>query len=107
MHGFAADGCIVNLSASGALLLTDLPICVNTRVMLQLPRQPDQSADPLVRAEVVRVVHGGFAIEWDEFSPPQVRTLLRQLGLERSALIDSMSSLRESLRSVSDPNPNP
>jgi hypothetical protein len=102
MQGFAADGCIVNLSASGALVASELPASLNMRVLLQLPSQPDQGTGPMVRAEVIRVVEDGFAVEWDEFSPPPVRALLRQLGTERSAFIDSMASLQESLRAVSD-----
>ena len=98
MHGFVAEGFIVNISASGALVLSDLPVAVSTRVLLRLP------TDQTLRAQVIRAVHGGFAIEWEEFSPSEVRTLLRQLGLERAALIASLSSLQESLRAVSDRN---
>jgi PilZ domain len=83
MQGLVADGLIANVSGSGALLFSALPGVLSSRVLVQLPpRLVQPSGASSVQAEIVRIVPGGFAVEWENFSPPEVRWILRQLGFE-------------------------
>ncbi len=87
LQGRAADGLLANLSGSGALVYSVLPATVSSKILVQLPQwlvQP--SPQCAIGAEVIRLVDGGFAIEWETFSPPQVRSILRQLGIENPPL---------------------
>jgi hypothetical protein len=91
-QGLVADGLIVNFSGSGALLFSTLPAVVSSRVLVQLPQWLAQpSGEPSLPAEIVRIVPGGFAVEWESFSPPQVRWILRQPGIESPALRNATS----------------
>jgi hypothetical protein len=86
MQGLVADGLIADVSGSGALLVSALPGVVSARVLVQLPRRlVPPSGESSLQAEIVRVVPGGFAVEWQSFSPPEVRWILRQLGVESPA----------------------
>ena len=94
MQGLVAEGLIANVSGSGALLFSTLPCVMSSRVLVQLPQwlvQP--SGEPSLPAQIVRIVPGGFAVEWENFSPPQVRWILRQPGFE-SSTSRSATSLR-------------
>jgi len=81
MGGVVADGELVNVSASGALLLSTLPVRLHSQVFVQFQAAPPLSRRSVtVRADVIRTIRGGFALEWEEFSAPPIRSLLRDLG---------------------------
>jgi hypothetical protein len=78
--GLAAEGQIQDLSSSGALVRTPLPLPLHTCVLVQFPRVSQDSPlrRPLVSGTIIRHVEDGFAIEWMEFSPVPVRNFMRR-----------------------------
>ena len=77
--GVTADAVICEISASGALLRSHLPVSLHSVLSVQLLMVGHrQRADSTVSAEVIRHVTGGFAVEWTEFSPQPLRRLLRE-----------------------------
>jgi PilZ domain-containing protein len=79
-NGIAAKGSISDISASGALVRSSLPVPLHGIVLLQFL---DACHEPgrrraLVVGEIVRHTKDGFAVEWAIFSPEVVRSLLRQ-----------------------------
>ena len=78
--GLAAEGELCNLSASGALIRTPLPLPIHTHVLIQFAlHSAGRVQRAVVTGEVVRFVEGGFAVEWAEFSPMPLRKLMRRL----------------------------
>jgi hypothetical protein len=87
-------GQLRNISSSGALVVSDEVPPINSFVIVQFPDEAGADAresSPLMRsavpqargslpAEVVRVTRDGFALEWAEFSPTKVRSILRSLA---------------------------
>jgi PilZ domain len=78
-----ADGCMTNLSLSGALVKADLDLGLNAliRVSIKLP-SPSPSPSPSQRtaaitAYVCRKAGKGVGVEWCEFAPSVVKDLLR------------------------------
>src|SRR5688572_30003273 len=69
-----AAGRLQNISASGALIESTTRLPQHSFVLIQL-----SSSRNLVPAEVVRTTKEGFAIEWVEFSPDEVRVAMRAL----------------------------
>ncbi len=87
-NGLAARGHLCDISASGALVRTHFPAPLHGQVLLQfieIARESRRSR-PVVRGEIVRHTADGFAIEWSEFSPTVVRSLLREITGEVAAL---------------------
>lgn len=77
--GPPTGGEIQNISASGALIHSATKLPQSSLVFIQL----SAFCNP-VPAEVVRTTDEGFAVEWVEFSPDEVRlTMLRLTGLGR------------------------
>ncbi len=72
--GGVARGRIANVSPSGALVLTDLHVPVLTRVLVEIPGA--DSPPEAVSAYVARQTSHGLGLEWTEFSPPAIATLL-------------------------------
>ena len=77
--GIVARGVLQNVSASGALVVSPLPLPLHTTVFVQI-----ESADahqPFCRValagEVSRLTDDGFAIEWAEFAPHTLQVILR------------------------------
>ena len=85
-QGPAFVGQVRDISSSGALLSSTLHLSVGSRIIVRFdPHETDATPQPDVVAEVVREVAAGFAVEWQELSPPGVRTILRQLAVREAA----------------------
>jgi hypothetical protein len=71
------DGCMKNLSLSGALVKSDCELRLHSliEVHIELPSPSPRIA--VVKAHVSRKLKEGVAIEWCEFAPPIVKDLLR------------------------------
>jgi hypothetical protein len=77
--GLSAEGQVCDISASGALIRSPLPLSLHATVFLQFASARSAKRQrSSVMAEVVRQVEDGFAVEWTEFSPPAVRELVRE-----------------------------
>jgi hypothetical protein len=79
--GLVARGILLNVSASGALITSPLPLPLHTTVLVHI-----ESADahqPFCRValagEIARVTDDGFAVEWAEFAPHTLKTILRAI----------------------------
>jgi hypothetical protein len=72
-----ADGCLKNLSLSGALVKADVDLGLHTliQVSIQTPSPSQQAA--AIAAYVSRKVKEGVGVEWCEFAPSVVKDLLR------------------------------
>jgi hypothetical protein len=72
-----ADGCMKNLSLSGALMKADVDLRLHSliEVSIKMPSQ-SQSAEAIT-AYVSRRVKEGVGVEWCEFAPSVVKDLLR------------------------------
>ena len=83
-NGVTADAEILDISASGALVCSHLPVSPHMVLTVQLLNKLRRgaSAASTVSAEVIRHVTGGFAVEWAEFSPQPIRDVLRELTRE-------------------------
>jgi hypothetical protein len=68
-------GRMLNISSSGALVHSTTRLPLNSFVFVQF-----SSARNPVPAEVVRTTREGFAVEWVEFSPEEVRLTMRSLA---------------------------
>ncbi len=85
-RGLTASGQIRDISSSGALLTSTLRLNVGSRVVVRFDaRETDADLQMAVVAEVVREALSGFAIEWQELSPPGIRAILRQLAVREAA----------------------
>jgi hypothetical protein len=71
-----ADGCMKNLSLSGALMRADVDLRLNSliEVSIKMP-SPLQRAETIT-AYVSRKVKEGVGVEWCEFAPRVVKDLL-------------------------------
>jgi PilZ domain len=71
------DGCMRNLSLSGALVKADVDLGLHSliKVSIKMP-SPSQRAEA-VTAYVSRKLEEGVGIEWCEFAPILVKELLR------------------------------
>ena len=78
-QGTAVEGQVYEISSSGALVATPWPAKLNSRVLLQFKVRHPNPKGTVAWAEVVRRAPNGFAVEWEEFSPPVVRSILREL----------------------------
>jgi PilZ domain len=72
-----ADGCVKNLSLSGALMRSDCTLRLHAliKVRIELPRPASLTA--VLEAYVSRILNEGFGIEWCEFAPRVIKDLLR------------------------------
>lgn len=83
--GTAARGRIVNVSLSGAFVLTEVRIPLFSRVVVELELGvPGYSCRQFVPGYVVREALGGFGLEWNEFSPSAIENI-RPGGVARLA----------------------
>lgn len=77
--GLVARGVLQNVSASGALVASPLPLPLHTTVFVQI--EAAEARQPFCRValagEVSRVTEDGFAIEWAEFAPHTLQVILR------------------------------
>jgi hypothetical protein len=83
-NGIAAKGSISDISASGALVRSPLPVPLHGIVLVQFldACHKPGARRPIVVGEIVRHTNDGFALEWAIFSPEVVRALLRQTAGE-------------------------
>jgi hypothetical protein len=72
-----AEGCMKNLSLSGALMKADIDLRLHSliEVSIKMP-SPSQRAEAIT-AYVSRKVKEGVGVEWCEFAPSIVKDLLR------------------------------
>jgi hypothetical protein len=78
-QGVAVEGQVSEISSSGALVAAPWPAKLNSQVLLQFRVHRSNSKEAAAWAEVIRRAPNGFAVEWEEFSPPVVRAILREL----------------------------
>jgi hypothetical protein len=78
------QGCLTNLSVSGAFLAADAEfrLLSQVRVRIEVPNHPKREA-PTVDAYVTRRFKSGVGLEWCEFSPAVVARLLRTAAAHR------------------------
>jgi hypothetical protein len=72
-----ADGCMKNLSLSGALMTANVDLALNSliEVNIKMP-SPWQRAAPIT-GYVSRRTKEGVGVEWCEFAPGVIKDLLR------------------------------
>ena len=72
-----ADGCMKNLSLSGAFMKADADLRLNSliEVRIKIP-SPSQRAE-VITGYVSRKARDGVGVEWGEFAPSIVKDLLR------------------------------
>jgi hypothetical protein len=79
--GLVARGVLQNVSASGALVTSPLPLPLHSMVFVQI--EALDAHEPFCRValsgEVSRLTEDGFAIEWAEFAPHTLRAILRTM----------------------------
>jgi len=73
----AMDGCLKNLSLSGALVQSDCDFQRHTLIDVRIDSPPPTVRVSVVRAYVSRRLTHGIGIEWCDFAPPVVKALLR------------------------------
>jgi PilZ domain-containing protein len=73
------DGCVKNLSLSGALMKADCELRLHSliEVHLELPPPAPTPRAAVLKAHVSRKLKEGIGIEWCEFAPAIVKDLLR------------------------------
>lgn len=74
-EGETASGEILNISVSGALILTDLQASILTHVTVDFGASRQSPGSASLEAQVVRRTQGGIAVEWTEFAAPTLRGL--------------------------------
>jgi hypothetical protein len=70
------DGCLQDLSLSGALLRADCDLPLHTLIEVSVSLPPARLAAVLV-AHVARKSEGRVGVEWCEFAPDAVKALLQ------------------------------
>jgi c-di-GMP-binding flagellar brake protein YcgR len=83
-QGISGKAQLRNISASGALLRTPMPVALHAQLLVRFAASmPDERSDQQwVSAHVVRNSEDGLAVEWTEFSPDIVRHVLRSMGAD-------------------------
>ena len=71
------DGCMKNLSLSGALMKSDCDLRLNTLIEVRIELPPPSARVAVVMAHVSRKLKEGVGIEWCEFAPTVVKDLLK------------------------------
>jgi hypothetical protein len=71
------DGCMKNLSMSGALMKADCELGLHALIAVRIELPPPLSRAAVLKAYVSRKLKEGVGIEWCEFAPDIVRDLLR------------------------------
>jgi hypothetical protein len=73
-----ANGCVRNLSLSGALMKSDCDLRLNTLIEVGITLPPPSLRTTVIKAIVSRKLKDGVGIEWHEFAPKIVKELLRR-----------------------------
>jgi hypothetical protein len=71
------DGCLKNLSLSGALVKSGCDLRLHTLIEVRIALPPPLPRVAVVKAHVSRKLKEGVGIEWCEFAPNIVKDLLR------------------------------
>jgi hypothetical protein len=71
------EGCMKNLSLSGALMKSDCDLRLHTLLEVRIELPPPSSRAGVVKAYVSRKLKEGVGIEWCDFAPTIVKDLLR------------------------------
>lgn len=71
------DGCMKDLSLSGALVKSDCDFGLNTLIEVRIKLPPPSLRAAALKAHVSRKLKEGVGIEWCDFAPNIVRDLLR------------------------------
>jgi PilZ domain len=71
------DGCMKNLSLSGAFMKSDRDLRLHTLIEVSIALPPPFSCTALIKAHVVRKMAEGVGIEWSEFAPNIIKDLVR------------------------------
>ena len=71
------DGCLKNLSLSGALVKSGCDLRLHTLIEVRIELPPPLPRVAVVKAHVSRKLKEGVGIEWCEFAPNIVKDLLR------------------------------
>jgi hypothetical protein len=77
------DGCLKNLSLSGALLIADVDLRLHSLIEVSI-KLPSQHIVVVV-AHVSRKFKDDVGVEWCEFAPTVVKDLLRSPAMRESA----------------------
>lgn len=72
-----ADGCMKNLSLSGALVKADVDLGLQALIQVRINRPPPSQRAAAITAYVSRKTKEGVGVEWCEFAPSVVKDLLR------------------------------
>jgi hypothetical protein len=72
-----ADGCMKNLSLSGALMKADVDLELHSRIIVSIKMPSPSDRPEAITAYVSRKVREGVGLEWCEFAPSVVKDLLR------------------------------
>jgi hypothetical protein len=72
-----ANGCMKNLSLSGALMQSDCDLRLHALIEVRIELPPPSPRAAVVKAHVSRKFKECVAIEWCEFAPNIVKDLLR------------------------------
>src|SRR5262249_29400206 len=76
-NGLLARGRITNVSMSGAFVVSPLPVTLFSHVRILFTAMVDgRRASTTVEGQVVRRDASGFGVEWSEFAPECVRSLV-------------------------------
>src|SRR5437762_77850 len=79
--GLAAKGAVRDVSISGALVITPMPVALYSYVCVYFRgAYGTHYTNAAAEGQVVRRLPDGFAIEWCEFAPQAVRALLDDGG---------------------------
>jgi hypothetical protein len=72
-----ADGCMKNLSLSGALVKADVELGLNAVIQVSVKMPSPSQRAAAITAYVSRKSKEGVGVEWCEFAPSIVKDLLR------------------------------
>jgi hypothetical protein len=73
----SADGCLKNLSLSGALVKADVDVGLHALIQVNIKISSPSKRAAAVTAYVSRKATEGIGVEWCEFAPSIVKDLLR------------------------------
>jgi len=76
-HALRADGCMKNLSLSGALVKTDVDLGLHALIQVSITMPSPLQRAAAVTAYISRKTEEGVGVEWCEFAPNAVKDLLR------------------------------
>jgi hypothetical protein len=72
-----ADGCMKNLSLSGAFMKSDRDLRLHALIEVSIALPLPSCCTAVIKAHVVRKIGEGVGIEWSEFAPNIIKDLVR------------------------------